>query len=69
MTRYVHFASRPTGWNAIRSRAEQLGLKMIDAQYKECTAALKNLADIKVLGKSPLVSESIQAVTDWIYSC
>jgi homocitrate synthase len=46
MTRYVHFASRLTGWNAIKSRAEQLGLKMIDAQYKECTAALKNLADI-----------------------
>lgn len=24
---------------------------MTDAEYKECTLALKNLADIKVLGK------------------
>jgi homocitrate synthase len=59
MTRYVHFASRLTGWNAIKSRAEQLSLRLTDGQYKECTAALKNLADIKVLGKSPFVSESI----------
>jgi len=30
MTRYVHFASRITGWNAIKSRVGQLGLKMTD---------------------------------------
>jgi len=47
MTRYVHFASRLTGWNAIKSRCEQLGLTMTDAQYKECTAQIKALADIK----------------------
>lgn len=47
MTRYVHFASRITGWNAIKSRADQLGLKMTDAQYKECTAKIKAMADIK----------------------
>jgi homocitrate synthase len=34
MTRYVHFASRITGWNAIKSRVEQLGLKMTDEQVK-----------------------------------
>lgn len=34
MTRYVHFASRITGWNAIKSRVEQLGLKMTDDQVK-----------------------------------
>jgi homocitrate synthase len=62
MTRYVHFASRLTGWNAIKSRAEQLGLKMTDAQYKECTAALKNLADIKVLGKSFSALEVLKIV-------
>ena len=28
MSRYVHFASRLTGWNAIKSRVEQLGLSM-----------------------------------------
>ena len=47
MKRYVHFASRLTGWNAIKSRCEQLGYEMTDAQYKECTAKIKALADVK----------------------
>ncbi|KAH7115945.1 HMGL-like-domain-containing protein [Dendryphion nanum] len=47
MSRYVHFASRLTGWNAIKSRADQLGIKMTDAQYKECTAKIKALADVR----------------------
>jgi homocitrate synthase len=47
MSRYVHFASRLTGWNAIKSRAEQLGLQMTDAQYKECTTKIKAIADIR----------------------
>ncbi|KAJ6171353.1 hypothetical protein N7470_000420 [Penicillium chermesinum] len=47
MTRYVHFASRLTGWNAIKSRAQQLKLEMTDAQYKACTAKVKALADIR----------------------
>jgi len=34
MSRYVHFASRLTGWNAIKSRVEQLELKMTDEQVK-----------------------------------
>ena len=47
MKRYVHFASRLTGWNAIKSRVEQLGLSMTDAQVKLCTAKLKDLADVR----------------------
>ena len=47
MSRYIHFASRLTGWNAIKSRAEQLGLGMTDAQYKEATVKIKALADIR----------------------
>ncbi|OAX77683.1 homocitrate synthase, mitochondrial [Emergomyces africanus] len=47
MSRYVHFASRLTGWNAIKSRAQQLNIEMTDAQYKECTAKIKQLADIR----------------------
>jgi homocitrate synthase len=35
MSRYVHFASRLTGWNAIKSRVEQLGLNMTDDQIKQ----------------------------------
>jgi homocitrate synthase len=35
LTRYVHFASRITGWHAIQSRVEQLGLKMTEVQVKQ----------------------------------
>ncbi|KAF2667730.1 homocitrate synthase mitochondrial precursor [Microthyrium microscopicum] len=49
LSRYVHFASRLTGWNAIKSRCEQLGMQMTDTQYKECTAKIKALADIRKL--------------------
>ncbi|KAG0635167.1 HMGL-like-domain-containing protein [Tuber brumale] len=49
ITRYVHFASRLTGWNAIKSRVEQLDLDMTDAQCKECTAKIKLLADVRPL--------------------
>lgn len=47
MTRYVHFASRLTGWNAIKSRAQQLKIELTDTQCKECTAKIKALADIR----------------------
>ncbi len=49
MTRYVHFASRLTGWNAIKSRAAQLNIDMTDEQYKECTAKIKALAGQNIL--------------------
>ncbi|QPH19835.1 Saccharopine dehydrogenase [Epichloe festucae Fl1] len=49
LNRYVHFASRLTGWNAIKSRVEQLGLSMSDAQVKEVTAKIKLMADIRPL--------------------
>ena len=49
MTRYVHFSSRLTGWNQIKSRASQFGVELTDAQAKECTAKLKQLADIRPL--------------------
>jgi homocitrate synthase len=35
LTRYVHFASRLTGWNAVKTRVAQLGLAMTDDQVKE----------------------------------
>ncbi|PON28829.1 homocitrate synthase, mitochondrial [Trichoderma gamsii] len=47
--RYVHFTSRLTGWNAIKSRVDQLGLKMTDDQIKEVTAKIKQMADLKVM--------------------
>lgn len=47
MSRYVHFASRLTGWNAIKSRASQLNIEMSETEYKQCTAKIKQLADIR----------------------
>ncbi|KAH8736757.1 hypothetical protein BGZ61DRAFT_436974 [Ilyonectria robusta] len=47
--RYVHFAHRLTGWNAIKSRVEQLGLHMTDAQVKLLTSKIKAMADIRPL--------------------
>lgn len=47
LTRYVHFASRLTGWNAVKTRVAQLGLTMTDDQVKEVTAKIKALADIR----------------------
>ncbi|KAF9772411.1 hypothetical protein IL306_009893 [Fusarium sp. DS 682] len=35
VTRYVSINSRITGWNAVKSRVEQLGLSMTDEQVKE----------------------------------
>ncbi|KAK5123993.1 Saccharopine dehydrogenase [Meristemomyces frigidus] len=49
MSRYVHFASRLTGWNAIKSRAEQLDLRMTEAQIKAVTVKIKALADVRPL--------------------
>jgi len=49
MTRYVHFASRLTGWNAVKTRVGQLDLEMTDDQVKTVTAKIKALADIRPL--------------------
>ncbi|NPV87384.1 MAG: homocitrate synthase [Anaerolineae bacterium] len=45
LTRYIHIASRLTGWNAVRYRAEQLGLKLSDAHLKAITEEVKRLSD------------------------
>lgn len=45
--RRIAYASRLTGWNVIKSRAETLELFMTDEQYKECTAGIKAFADVR----------------------
>ena len=57
LTRYVHIAHRLTGWNAVKSRAEQLGLALTDDDLKEATAHIKALADEK-----PMALEDVDAV-------
>ncbi|GHJ87905.1 hypothetical protein NliqN6_4307 [Naganishia liquefaciens] len=47
MSRYVSIGHRLTGWNAVKSRAEQLNLDMTDEQVKDATAKIKELADVK----------------------
>ena len=57
LTRYVHIAHRLTGWNAVKSRADQLGLELTDEDLKEATAHIKALADEK-----PMALEDVDAV-------
>jgi homocitrate synthase len=45
MTRYIHVAHRLTGWNAVKNRAEQLGLQLDDGQIKYLTREIKDMAD------------------------
>ena len=47
MTRYVSIGHRLTGWNAVKNRVEQLKLILTDDQIKECTAKIKELADVR----------------------
>jgi homocitrate synthase len=45
--RCVTCSHRLTGWNAVKSRVEQLGLQMTDNQIKDATAKIKELADVR----------------------
>ncbi|KAG7884814.1 hypothetical protein KL938_001071 [Ogataea parapolymorpha] len=49
LSRYIHFANRLTGWNAIKSRVEQLNLKLSDDQIKEVTTKIKLMGDVRPL--------------------
>jgi homocitrate synthase len=49
LTRYIHIAHRLTGWNAIRNRADQLGLTISDEQVKAITEEIKRLSDERAL--------------------
>ena len=48
-SRYVHIGSRLTGWNAVKSRCEELNLILSDEHVKNITAKVKELADIRPL--------------------
>jgi homocitrate synthase len=45
LNRYINIAHRLTGWNAVRSRAEQLGLELSDERIKHITHEIKVLSD------------------------
>ncbi|ODQ44824.1 hypothetical protein PICMEDRAFT_74517 [Pichia membranifaciens NRRL Y-2026] len=50
LTRYIHFANRLTGWNAIKARVEQLNLNLTDDQIKVVTNQIKQMGDVRPLG-------------------
>jgi homocitrate synthase len=47
LTRYIHIAHRLTGWNAIRFRADQLGLNISDDEIKRITEEVKSMCDLR----------------------
>lgn len=49
LSRYINIASRLTGWNAIRNRADQLGLNLSDEKIKAITDEIKRLADERAI--------------------
>lgn len=49
LTRYIHIAHRLTGWNAVRHRAQQLGLELADEEVKHITERIKMLSDENML--------------------
>jgi len=49
LTRYLSIAHKLTGWNAVKARAEQLGLELDDGQIKTLTRHIKALADERSL--------------------
>lgn len=49
LTRYIHIAHRLTGWNAIRHRADQLGLQLSDETVKDITEEIKRMSDERAL--------------------
>jgi homocitrate synthase len=62
LTRYISIAHRLTGWNAIKSRAEQLNLTIPDGELKAATAQIKKLAD-----QRPLTLDDVDSMLQaWI---
>ena len=49
LTRYLSIAHKLTGWNAVKARAEQLGLDLAPEQIKALTRHIKALADERAL--------------------
>ena len=49
LTRYLSIAHKLTGWNAVKARAEQLGLDLTPEQIKALTRHIKALADERTL--------------------
>ena len=51
LARRIAIGHRLTGWNAVKARAEQLGLALDAGQFKAATRYIKELADEQPLGQ------------------
>jgi homocitrate synthase len=77
LTRYISIAHRLTGWNAVKARADQLGLELSESQVKALTQHIKALADDKRLSLSDVDSllrlwangHTLEAGGEWAYLC
>lgn len=58
--RNISIAHRLTGWNAVAQRAKQLNYSITEAQVKEATAYIKNLADTEDVGIETLDAELLR---------
>jgi homocitrate synthase len=62
LTRYISIAHKLTGWNAVKSRAEQLNLNLCDEDIRAATQDIKRLSD-----ERPLTLDDVDAVLhSWI---
>ncbi len=62
LQRSLEIGHRLTGWNAIRGRAQELGLNLSDEQIKQATQRIKALADTK-----PLSIDAVDALLrEWV---
>ncbi len=57
LKRYIQIAHRLTGWNAVGSRAEQLGLELSEERIKHITNEIKMLSD-----EHPLTLDDVDAM-------
>lgn len=55
-SRFVHISSRLTGWNAVKSRCDELQLSLSDQHVKNITTKIKELGDIRPLTTVPSVN-------------
>jgi homocitrate synthase len=62
LTRYIHIAHRLTGWNAVRHRADQLGLLLDDDQVKRITAEIKAMSDAASVVERPLTLDDVDSL-------
>ena len=57
LKRYINIAHRLTGWNAVKFRAEQLGLDLSEEHIKHITAEIKMLSD-----EHPLTLDDVDSI-------